>query len=119
MYPTLALLRTHLYTAYFTLSLEGRALCNLGAAHALLSHHTEADAYYQHSLMLFDRIDHQTEAARTRWSYGQFLVRQGKRERGIVLMAECVTYEQRIGHAKANEHATLVEQIRADGELPA
>jgi hypothetical protein len=29
-----------------------------------------------------------------------------------------VAYEQRIGHAKADEHAALVEQIRAGGELP-
>jgi hypothetical protein len=34
-------------------------------------------------------------------------------------MAECVAYEQRIGHAQAEEHAALVEHLRSGGELPA
>lgn len=98
--------------------LEGRVLCNLGTIQALLGQHTEANAHYQQSLTLLDRLDHQTDAARTRWAYGQFLIRQGSRERGIALMTECVAYEQRIGHAKADEHAALVDGLRAGGELP-
>jgi tetratricopeptide (TPR) repeat protein len=97
--------------------LEGRVLCDLGAAQALLGQYLEADTHYQQSLTLLDRLDHQTDAARTRWAYGQFLIRQGERERGIALMAECVAYEQRIGHAKADEHAALVDSLRAGGSL--
>ena len=93
-------------------------LCNVGAAHALLGQHTAADTYYQQSLRLLDRIGHRTDAARTRWAYGQFLIRQGEHERGIALMAESVSYEQEIGHARAEEHAALVERLRADGGLP-
>jgi hypothetical protein len=79
----------------------------------------QARANYETSLAILDDIGNHAELAYSRWAYGQFLIRQGERERGIALMAECVAYEQRIGHAKADEHAALVEQIRAGGELPA
>jgi tetratricopeptide (TPR) repeat protein len=99
--------------------LEGRVLCDVGAAHALLGQHKEADAHYHQSLTLLGQIDHQTDAARTRWAYGQFLVRQGERERGIALLEECVAYEQRIGHAQAEDHAALIEHLCSGGVLPA
>lgn len=51
-------------------------------------------------------------------AYSQFLLTQGERERGLVLLDACVAYEQQIGHAQAAEHAALVEQLRADGAQP-
>ena len=96
--------------------LEGRVLCDLGDAHALLGQHEQADACYQQSLAALEAIEHVTDAARTRWAYGQFLVRRGQRHRGIALMAECAAFEERIGHAKAAEHAALVARLRAEGE---
>jgi len=99
--------------------LEGIVLRDLATAQAALGHRAEAEANYTRSLIIQEEMQHARGLARTRWFYGQFLVRQGKCERGIALMAECVAYEQRIGHAQAEEHAGLVEHLRAGGELPA
>jgi tetratricopeptide (TPR) repeat protein len=99
--------------------LEGIVLRDLATAQATLGHQAEAEANYAASLTIHEEMQHARLLARTRWAYGQFLVRQGSRERGIALMAECVAYEQRIGHAQAAEHAALVEHLRAGGELPA
>jgi tetratricopeptide (TPR) repeat protein len=99
--------------------LEGIVLRHLATAQAALGHWAEAEVNYAASLTIHKEMQHARQLARTRWSYGQFLVRQGKRERGIALLAESVAYEQRIGHAQAEEHAALVEHLRAGGELPA
>jgi hypothetical protein len=85
---------------------------------AVLGREREADALYQVALDIHDELGYHHGLVRTRWAYGQFLVRQSERERGIALMAECVAYEQRIGHAQAEEHAALIEHLRTGGELP-
>jgi tetratricopeptide (TPR) repeat protein len=100
-------------------SLEGAVLRCLGNVQATFGQQDKATANYKASLVILDEVGDPLEGGRTRWAYGQFLIRQGARERGIALMAECVAYEQQIGHAKAAEHAALVEHLRAGGELPA
>ncbi|HEU4326907.1 MAG TPA: tetratricopeptide repeat protein [Roseiflexaceae bacterium] len=98
--------------------LEGITLHTIAAIHSKLDQYTLAHTNYTASLTILSELSNQTELARTRWSYGQFLVRQGDRTRGIDLMAQCVAYEQHIGHAQAEEHAALVKRLRAGGELP-
>ncbi|GAB4215387.1 MAG: hypothetical protein OHK0022_55230 [Roseiflexaceae bacterium] len=93
---------------------EGMTLRTIAAAHAALGQPAEAEANFAASLAVLEAIEHVPELARTRWDYGLFLVRQGERERGIDLMAQCVAYEQRIGHAKAAEHAAEVERLRQE-----
>ncbi|HEU4324768.1 MAG TPA: tetratricopeptide repeat protein [Roseiflexaceae bacterium] len=95
-------------------SLEGTALRNLANALAALDQPNEADACYVQSLAIHDELGSQSEAARTRWFYGHFLIQQGDHERGLALLDACVAYEQQIGHAQATEHAALVEQLRLD-----
>ena len=97
---------------------EGMILQTIANAYAALDLVVEANTSYAASLAVLEAIENWIEVARTRWSYGQFLIRQGNRTRGIALMAECVDYEQQIGHAQAEEHAALVEHLRAGGELP-
>jgi hypothetical protein len=94
-------------------SLEGIVLRDLANTQAVLKQSTETDANL-HTTTLTPP----NEASCTRWAYGQFLIRQRERKQGIALLAECVAHEQQIGHAKADEHAALVEYLRAGGELP-
>jgi tetratricopeptide (TPR) repeat protein len=98
--------------------LEGHCQIALGAAYALLHQPVEAGRAYLQSLNILDNIGYQSGAAQTRWAYGQFLIHQGKRERGLALMQECVDYEQRIGHTHANEHAALIAHLQAGGLPP-
>jgi tetratricopeptide (TPR) repeat protein/DNA-binding XRE family transcriptional regulator len=97
--------------------LEGWVLGTLAGIQTFQGQHSEANITYQQAIDLLDRQGYTRGLVRTRWAYGQFLVRQGDREQGIALMAECVAYEQRIGHAKADEHAALVDSLRAGGSL--
>ena len=98
-------------------SLEGTVLHDLANVQATLGQPAEAAVNYAISLFILKEIGDEGEVSHTCWDYGQFLIRQGERERGIALMAECVAYEQRIGHAKADEHAALVDSLRAGGSL--
>ncbi|GAB4199688.1 MAG: hypothetical protein OHK0022_20120 [Roseiflexaceae bacterium] len=99
--------------------LEGMALCTLGMILAAQGQTDRAGESFERSLAILIEIDDQAELARTRWTYGQFLARQGQCMRGLDLMAECIAYERRIGHAHLAEHAALLQQLRAGCTLPA
>ncbi|HEU4328740.1 MAG TPA: tetratricopeptide repeat protein [Roseiflexaceae bacterium] len=94
---------------------EGMALHTIAATHAALGQPTEADTNFAASLAILEAIENLPELARTRWAYGQFLIQQGERERGLALLDACVAYEQRIGHVKATEHAAEVDRLRQEG----
>ncbi|HEU4322892.1 MAG TPA: tetratricopeptide repeat protein [Roseiflexaceae bacterium] len=93
---------------------EGMSLRTLAKAYAALGQLTEADANFATSLAVLETIENLPELNRTRWDYGHFLIQQGERERGLTLLDACVAYEQRIGHAKAAEHAAEVDQLRQE-----
>jgi tetratricopeptide (TPR) repeat protein len=99
--------------------LTGLALRRLADVQAALGQDVGADQNYAASILFFDAKEHRREIVRTRWAYGQFLIRQGQRWRGFRLLDECVAYEQETGDPQAEEHAALVEQLWKGGELPA
>ncbi|HEU4328367.1 MAG TPA: tetratricopeptide repeat protein [Roseiflexaceae bacterium] len=98
--------------------LEAVAMLTSADAHAALSQSAKAIGDYADALAVFDALGCAGDAARTRWAYGLFLLAQDKRETGLALMAECVAYEQQIGHPQAAEHATLVADLRCELEVP-
>ncbi|GAB4210942.1 MAG: hypothetical protein OHK0022_44890 [Roseiflexaceae bacterium] len=97
---------------------ESRVCEALAAVYAAQGRIGEAEHAWLAALNMAQRIEAKSIIVEINWSYGQFLVQQGDRKRGIDLMAQCVAYEQQIGHAQAEEHAALVERLRAGGELP-
>jgi tetratricopeptide (TPR) repeat protein len=98
--------------------LEAEVLRYLANIQDVLGQWTKAEANYQASLTIADTIGNAGEGSRTRWVYGQFLIRQGERERGLSLMQECLDYEQRIGHTETDDDAALVAHLQAGGALP-
>jgi tetratricopeptide (TPR) repeat protein/transcriptional regulator with XRE-family HTH domain len=96
---------------------EGYALSYLARAQARQGDRTDATRAFEHASALFQEVGDRTGLAECQWLFGLELVQQGEHERAVPLLRAAVAYEQDIGHAKAEEHAALVERLDAGEEL--
>jgi tetratricopeptide (TPR) repeat protein len=90
----------------------------LGRAYAAQADLTQAFRAFGQALAIFRTIGDRFGGAQCSWHFGLALARQGDREGALPLLRACLAYEQEVGHAKAAEHAALLERIEAGEAIP-
>jgi tetratricopeptide (TPR) repeat protein len=90
---------------------EGNAMGCLGLAYAELGETRKAIEYYEQHRQIAREIGDRRNEAIASWNLGN-LVKEGDLARGLELMQIIVDYEREIGHADAEKHTALVEELR-------
>jgi tetratricopeptide (TPR) repeat protein/transcriptional regulator with XRE-family HTH domain len=97
---------------------ESYALSYLARAQAHQGEIAQAMTTFAQALVLFHERGDRRGEAECHWQFGLALVQQGEREQALPLLQAALAYEQEIGHAKAQEHATVLARLEAGEELP-
>ena len=97
---------------------EAKILRALGLAYHALGDGPRAQAALQESLNLLRAIGDEYGQAECSWDLGRLLI-PDNRDLALSLLHAAVAYQQKIGHARVGERASMLKQLTAEHDITA